>query len=71
MVTRCVCFGKKFSELKEIALKHNVTTLEELQKHVRFGENCKRCHPYVTKMLETGQTEFEPLPHKSEPGSKD
>ena len=62
MVTRCICFGKKISELKKIALKHNVTSLEELQKHVRFGENCKRCHPYVKLMLTTGQTEFEPLP---------
>ena len=71
LVARCVCFGKKFSELKKIALKHNATTIEELQKHVRFGDNCKRCHPYVQLMLETGQTEFELIPHTDEPGATD
>ena len=71
MVTRCVCFGKKFSELKKIALNYNIKTIEELQKYVRFGENCKRCHPYVNLMLKTGQTEFEPLPHTPKPGSLD
>ncbi len=71
MVTRCVCFGKKFTELKKIATRHNATTINELQKHVRFGENCKRCHPYVKLMLETGQTEFEPLPHFPQPDTTD
>lgn len=59
MVTRCVCFGKKFSELKKIAKKHKVKTLEELQEYVTFGKNCTRCHPYVREMLKTGQTVFE------------
>ncbi len=59
MVTRCICFKKTFVELKAIAKKHNATSLEELQKFVRFGDNCKRCHPYVKLMLKTGQTEFE------------
>ena len=59
MITRCVCFGKKFRELKKIADKNGAKTIEQLQEHVRFGHNCQRCHPYVKKMLETGQTEFE------------
>lgn len=59
MVTRCVCFNKKFSELKKIARSNNITSLEELQKHVKFGLNCRRCHPYVKRMLETGETIFE------------
>ncbi len=71
MVTRCVCFGKKFTELIKIAEKHNINKLEDLQKHVRFGENCKRCHPYVKMMLKTGQTKFEPFPNEPEPGSID
>ncbi len=62
MVTRCVCYNLRFSELKKIARKHGVKTLEELQELVRFGLNCKRCHPYVRLMLETGQTVFEVLP---------
>ena len=59
MVTRCVCFNKKFSELKKIARSRNITSLEELQKVVKFGLNCQRCHPYVKKMLESGETIFE------------
>lgn len=58
MVTRCVCFNRTFKELKKIARKHRVATLEELQTHVRFGMNCRRCHPYVRRMLRTGETVF-------------
>jgi bacterioferritin-associated ferredoxin len=69
MVNRCVCFNKRFSELKEIARRHDARTLEELQQHVTFGENCRRCHPYVRLMLATGRTVFEviPIPDDSEP----
>jgi len=59
MITRCVCFNKKFTELKKIAEKNNVECLEELQKYARFGLNCKRCHAYVERMLETKETIFE------------
>jgi len=62
MVTRCVCYNLRFSDLKEIARKHGATTIEQLQEHVRFGLNCKRCHPYVRLMLATGKTVFEVLP---------
>ena len=62
MVTRCVCFGRRFSELKAIAQKHKIRTLEDLQKIVQFGENCQRCHPYIRKMLESGETIFEVIP---------
>lgn len=61
MVTRCVCFGKNFKELKKIADKYQISELEELQKRVKFGLNCQRCHPYVKEMLKTGQTVFELL----------
>ena len=66
MVTRCVCYNLKFTELKRIARKHNAATIEQLQEHVRFGQNCKRCHPYVRLMLATGQTVFEVLPPPEE-----
>ena len=59
MVTRCVCFGKTFKELRKIAKKKDAATLEELQGFVRFGLNCRRCHPYVRRMLKTGETAFE------------
>jgi hypothetical protein len=48
----------KFTRLKEVAESHKADTLTELKRHERFAENCKRCVPYVLKMLKTGQTEF-------------
>ncbi len=66
MVIRCVCFNKRFSELKKIARKRNATTIEELQQYVRFGHNCQRCHPYVKLMLKTGQTQFDVIPLKGD-----
>ena len=60
-VTRCVCFDKTFAELKAVANSVEAGTLEELQKHVVFGQNCKLCHPYVRRMLETGETVI-PIP---------
>lgn len=62
MVTRCVCFNVRFSELKKLARKHNARTIEELQRYVHFGHNCQRCHPYVKLMLATGRTTFDVLP---------
>jgi hypothetical protein len=61
MVDRCVCFEKKFSEMKIIAGKYNLKNIKELKEYIVFGENCKFCLPYVELMLETGKTEFEPL----------
>lgn len=34
------------------------SSIEALQENVNFGENCQLCHPYVRRMLETGQTVF-------------
>jgi bacterioferritin-associated ferredoxin len=62
MVTQCVCFHKTFAELQGVMRHHELTTFEELKCHVRFGENCKRCVPYVKKMIETGNTAFEVFP---------
>lgn len=61
MITRCVCFSKRFTELKKVAEKHSATSLEELQQYVKFGLNCQRCHPYVKQMLRSGETVFEVL----------
>ena|GEM_PF-193051 len=59
MVTRCACFNQPFTRLKRIARRRRARTIEELQQHVRFGLNCRRCHPYVKLMLATGRTAFE------------
>lgn len=59
MVTRCVCFNRTFAELQKIARKTGASTFEELQRHATFGQNCRRCRPYVNRMLATGETVFD------------
>lgn len=60
-ITRCVCFDKTFAELKAIAQREGATTIDQLQARIDFGFNCKLCHPYVRRMLRTGETEFHEL----------
>jgi bacterioferritin-associated ferredoxin len=59
MVTRCVCFDISFAQLKKVADINHVHDFEALQQCVEFGQKCGLCHPYVQRMLRTGQTEFE------------
>ncbi|MEF8817470.1 MAG: (2Fe-2S)-binding protein, partial [Salinibacter sp.] len=47
-----------FAALKTVAEETGADSIEDLQAHVTFGENCQLCHPYVDRMLETGQTVF-------------
>jgi bacterioferritin-associated ferredoxin len=55
---KCRCHGVMFSRLKALALKEGITSISELQSKTLFGDNCRRCVPFVGKMLKTGQTEF-------------
>ena len=57
-IDRCVCYQKTFSLLKEVAHSHKCATIEELQKEVLFGKQCKMCHVYVRRMLSTGEVVF-------------
>jgi bacterioferritin-associated ferredoxin len=57
-IDRCLCFGKSFAELAEVAAETGATTVPELQAHALFGRKCQLCHPYVRRMLRTGQTVF-------------
>lgn len=57
-IDRCICYNKAFSELSEIARQQGANTLQELQVHATFGLNCRLCHPYVKRMLQTGETSF-------------
>lgn len=58
MVDRCICFGKSFRELKEVADSTRALDVAALQQHVEFGLRCGLCRPYVERMLETGRTRF-------------
>ena len=57
-IDRCYCFGKTFAELKRTADRTGAATVAELQRHAAFGQRCKLCHPYVRRMLRTGETVF-------------
>jgi bacterioferritin-associated ferredoxin len=58
MIDRCVCFDLTFDRLKQVAENHDCKSIDELQTVVRFGHQCRLCHPYVEKMLRTGRTSF-------------
>lgn len=57
-IDRCYCYQKTFSEIKEVAETTGADSVEGLQQHVEFGLNCGLCHPYVRRMLRTGDTSF-------------
>ena len=57
-IDRCYCFDKTFAELKRVAEAHQARSVEALQEHVAFGLQCELCHPYVRRMLRTGETVF-------------
>ncbi len=57
-IDRCYCFRRTFAELKAVADETGAATVEELQAHVTFGQDCRLCHPYVRRMLRTGETVF-------------
>jgi len=58
-IDRCVCAGRTFAELRGVADTAGARTLAELQQHADFGRGCKLCHPYVRRMLKTGEVRFE------------
>lgn len=57
-IDRCYCYQQTFEDLKAIADATGADSVSRLQAHVTFGENCQLCHPYVRRMLETGETVF-------------
>lgn len=57
-IDRCTCFAQTFAALKAVAVQTGATTVPELQRHVTFGQQCRLCHPYVRRMLRTGQVVF-------------
>ena len=67
-IDRCFCFGRAFADLAETAEARACATVAELQEHELFGEQCALCHPYVRRMLRTGETVFgEVLTEADEP----
>ena len=68
-IDRCYCYDQTFDDLKDGAEDTGAASLEALQAHVTFGENCQLCHPYVRRMLHTGKTVFHEVVESPEPSS--
>lgn len=58
LIDRCYCFLCTFAGLKDVAEATGSTTIPELQQHVHFGDQCELCHPYIRRMLRTGEVVF-------------
>lgn len=57
-IDRCVCFNVRFDTIKAEARASGAETVPALQEEIDFGRDCERCHPYIRRMLETGETTF-------------
>lgn len=57
-IDRCFCFGRAFDDLRSVAEATGARSVADLQRHVRFGEQCGLCRPYVRRMLRTGEAVF-------------
>ena len=57
-IDRCVCFNVTFADLARMAEATGAASVEALQQHRTFGQKCRLCHPYVRRMLRTGETAF-------------
>lgn len=66
-IDRCFCFATPFAELRRIAEATGAETVEALQEHAQFGQKCRLCHPYVRRMLRTGQVVFDEIVTDDEP----
>lgn len=43
----------------QIVLKRKLKTVEELKRHIVFGQRCTLCLPFVNLMIKTGRVEFD------------
>lgn len=57
-IDRCICYNTTFEEMKSIMCENNIKTIDELRNIKPVSLNCKICLPYILKMIETGETEF-------------
>lgn len=58
-ILKCICYDTTFEQMKKIMKEKNINSIEELKEIKLVASNCKLCLPYIKKMIETGQTEFD------------
>jgi|AACY02.16.fsa_nt_gi BFD-like [2Fe-2S] binding domain. len=67
-VDRCVCENLTFTQIRAEARRLGLDSVRALQAHGLCCTGCRLCAPYVKRMLQTGQTSFDPiLPPDLEP----
>lgn len=57
-IDRCICYDRTFDELRRVAEANSAHSIDALQRYIDFGLQCELCHPYVRRMLRTGETWF-------------
>ena len=62
-IDRCYCFAVRFADLQQVAERTGACSVAELQEAAAaegaaFGLKCRLCHPYVRRLLRTGETAF-------------
>lgn len=60
MVKMCVCHRITFEEINQQAKNRDLLSTEDLIREKICGTGCGMCHPYINKMMVTGQTMFVP-----------
>ncbi len=58
-ISRCVCTGMTFAQIKRFADRENIRSMKGLRSRLPMGAYCTACAPYIKQMLKTGQTEFD------------
>jgi hypothetical protein len=57
-IDRCTCSDRTFAEIAAVAREAGLVAFDQLVDLADFGKRCRLCHPYVRRMLVTGETEF-------------
>lgn len=60
-IRACICYPRSFAELKNLAVENQWQTIADITAAVGWGGGCGLCRPYLTLMLETGETAFDIL----------
>lgn len=69
-VRACLCYPHSFAELKQMAEQHHWQTVADITAAVGCGSGCGLCRPYLARMLETGETEFDILRRETDKKSE-
>ena len=57
VIVRCVCQRILFSRLLPLVAEHG-WSLHDIKQATGCGDQCGLCEPYLSRMLETGETIF-------------